>query len=117
MILLPRDSEYRMAARYPDSLASVDASILCHPWRMTAVDASGNCTVAFGVEIERVRVEGSYFSIVPRSLNVVESGGLCADAQTPETSDADKSRTNFMTGLTAGTIGNGRFLQYQRACP
>src|SRR6267378_326529 len=82
---------------------------------MRAVDASGNRTAPLAVDSDRIRVEASYFSIVPRIVNVVESGGVdwtaaaSTTAPRPETTAADNSSTEsrfLMTGPWADAMRN-----------
>src|SRR4051794_9372894 len=105
---VPPDSEYRILARYPASFSSFDGSIVCQPWRMRAVGASGTCTVPFEVDRDRIPAEASYLSIVPSILNVVaEANGpdcaasACANAGAPETTAADINRTESPFLMTA----------------
>ena len=93
---------------------------------MRAVDASGNRTAPLAVDSDRIRVEASYFSIVPRIVNVVESGGVdwtaaaSTTAPRPETTAADNSSTEsrfLMTGPWADAMRNEPWPQHQRACP
>ncbi len=71
---------------------------------MRAVDATGNRTVPLEVDSESVRLDASYLSIVPRTLNV--GGGaarrLRDTRSLPEASIADSRSTVrffFMTDL------------------
>jgi hypothetical protein len=95
---------------------------------MRVADARGNCTLPFEVESDRIRVDGSYFSIVPRNLKVVAAGGADWEApidaassictvgdgawanapMLPDVMAADNSRMEgcfVIIGLSARTIG------------
>src|SRR5215813_3177422 len=60
---------------------------------MRAVAASGNRTVPFDVSTDSTRVADSYFSIVPRSLSVVDDDGGADWTKPSEASAAARIRS------------------------
>src|SRR5215471_3454418 len=106
-----------MSARYPDSFSRSDASIWCHPWRMRAVAASGNRTVPFDVTTDSTRVADSYFSIVPRSLSVVDDDGGADWTKPSEASAAARIRSGSrFLAMSLAARSNG-LASHQSACP
>jgi hypothetical protein len=73
-VLLAPDSVYRTVAWSPTSRRRSSASTLCHPWRIRMDEGSARRTMPRSVTRESVRVDGSYWSILPRRLTVVEAG-------------------------------------------
>src|SRR5580765_1902609 len=86
---------------------------------MRVVAATGNGTAPLEVDRDSIRVEASYFSIVPRRLNVVEGGGVdWASAPTPHITGAASNTTNIRFFMATFELAPRMDpSQDQRACP